>query len=57
MEPLIVRRAVLAEHAPWRDTPTDTDPLPPMVMIGPDGNTGTKPTRLTEVRQETTDDQ
>jgi hypothetical protein len=57
MEPLILRYAVLADHAVWRDTPTDTDPLPAVVITGPDGQTSTEPTRVTEVRQETTDDQ
>jgi hypothetical protein len=57
MEPLILRRAVLADHAVWRDTLTDTDPLPAVVITVPGGETIAKQTGCTEVTGETTDDQ
>jgi len=57
MEPLILRSAVLADDALWRDSLTDTDPLPAVVITGPGGETFTNLTLQTEVKQETTDDQ
>lgn len=56
MQPLILRRATLAEQLPWRDAPTDTDPLPAAVATDANGLTVATTTRITEVRQETTDD-
>ena len=57
MQPLILRLAVPAGHPPWQDTPTDTDPLPSIVAIDVNGMATGTSTRITEVRQETTDDQ
>lgn len=56
MRPLILRNAVLAESVSWRDAATDTDPLPAIVAADASGITSSVPTRITEVRQETTDD-
>jgi hypothetical protein len=57
MEPFILCRAALAAHVPWRDTQTDIDPLPATVATDANGLTVAAATRVTEVRQETTDDQ
>jgi len=56
MQPLILRRVVRAEHLRWQDAQTDTDPLPATVAIDANGITSAIPTRVTDVRHETTDD-
>ena len=57
MQPLILRRVVRAEHLRWQDAQTDTDPLPATVAIDANGITSVRyPTRVTDVRHETTDD-
>lgn len=56
MQPLILRQAALAERMAWRDPQTDTDPLPATVATDANGLTVATATRITEVRQETTDD-
>jgi hypothetical protein len=56
MQPLILRGTARAEHVPWRDAPTDTDPLPAMVATDANGLTSLTTTRATKVAQETTDD-
>lgn len=56
MQPLILSRAVIAEHKPWRDAQTDTDPLPAIVETNVNGLTSATSTRMTKVQQETTDD-
>jgi hypothetical protein len=57
MRPLILRRALLADHALWHDAQTDTDPLPATVTTDANGITSATSTRITEVKRETTDDQ
>jgi len=59
MRPLILRQATLtAPNEDWCDEDINTDPLPATVMISVNGvTTVPRPTRLTEVRVETTDDQ
>lgn len=56
MQPLVLRQAAPAEQTPWRDSQTDTDPLPATVATDANGLTVAATTRITEVRQETTDD-
>jgi hypothetical protein len=56
MQPLILHRAAPAEPAKFRDEETDTDCLPAQVASDAQGFTSATATRLTEVRQETTDD-
>lgn len=57
IKPFIFTCAICSPHTQLIDAPTDTDPLPAIVVVAADGITSAKQTRITRVGGETTDDQ